>query len=63
MMMAMEELEYDSIEDIITMDKKEPVDTVAANMARGTKTSSDSPSNVTVKQVTDFQRGHKRDLT
>eukprot|EP00957_Ditylum_brightwellii_P190828 14527921-Ditylum_brightwellii.AAC.1 len=102
MMMAMEELEYESIEDIVTMDKEELkkkllhalwwrdhevslrasmlvttgnwfqltaekvdtfVDMVAANMARGTKTNSDSLSNVTVKQVTDFQRGHKRDLT
>eukprot|EP00957_Ditylum_brightwellii_P183957 14012651-Ditylum_brightwellii.AAC.1 len=32
-------------------------------MARGTKTNSDSPSHVAVKQATDFQRGHKKDLT
>ena len=125
MMLAMNELEYDSIEDIVTMDKEEVmklsyemvsssdtvtiqvpmkskkkllhvlwwrdhevsikasklvttddwmqlteeefdlfVDTVAANMARSSiKSDPDATSTVTVKQVNDFQRGHKRDLT
>eukprot|EP00957_Ditylum_brightwellii_P107570 8207218-Ditylum_brightwellii.AAC.1 len=40
------------------------VDTIAANMARtGVKKDPDGASIVTAKQVNDFQRGHKRDLT
>eukprot|EP00957_Ditylum_brightwellii_P058736 4453710-Ditylum_brightwellii.AAC.1 len=39
-------------------------DTIAANMARTVaKTDPDGASTVIVKQVNDFQRGHKRDLT
>eukprot|EP00957_Ditylum_brightwellii_P146329 11142024-Ditylum_brightwellii.AAC.1 len=40
------------------------VDTIAANMARTmVKTDPDGASTVTAKQVGDFQRGHRRDLT
>eukprot|EP00957_Ditylum_brightwellii_P026917 2034626-Ditylum_brightwellii.AAC.1 len=112
MMKATSELEYDSVKDIITMDKEEVmkllytvkvtkgnkvvevtkdvpisqrknpcmccgdvimkyekdfdivVDTIDANMARTTnKKDHDKASTVTVKQVDDFQRGHRRDLT
>eukprot|EP00957_Ditylum_brightwellii_P100575 7666149-Ditylum_brightwellii.AAC.1 len=48
----------------LTVEKNDTfVDTVAAIITRGTETNSDSPSNVTVKQATDFQRVHRRDLT
>eukprot|EP00957_Ditylum_brightwellii_P043687 3311909-Ditylum_brightwellii.AAC.1 len=40
------------------------VDTIGANMAwTAVKTDADGASTVTVKQVNDFQRGNKRDLT
>eukprot|EP00957_Ditylum_brightwellii_P109381 8343423-Ditylum_brightwellii.AAC.1 len=39
------------------------VDTIAANMARtAVKIDADRASTVTVKQVNDFQRGHRRNL-
>eukprot|EP00957_Ditylum_brightwellii_P030479 2308104-Ditylum_brightwellii.AAC.1 len=38
------------------------VDTIVANMARSVvETDPDGASTVTVKQVNDFQRGHRRD--